>query len=189
MTRSRTRPPWECQEPCGALRCSHCHPVPTAGFVLDGRGRPVRLRPLRDGVDGTSISANLTGTHGATGYAAGLAHSIGAELRGEHSSGIYGTLSFRHFSGIETNDANCADSSGATLSDVRVGWQLERRDTIFEPFLGVRNWSRLRYNGSIRPNAFSIFDTNICRVIVPGRYYEPAPETELYVGVQVRFGL
>ncbi len=116
-------------------------------------------------------------------------HSIAAELRGEHPSGIYGTLSLRHFSDIETNDANCAESSGATLSDLRVGWRLERRDTIFEPFLGVRNWSRVRYNGSLRPNAFSIFDPNTCRVVVPGSYYEPAPETELYVGVQVRFGL
>ncbi len=116
-------------------------------------------------------------------------HSIGAELRGEHPSGVYGTLAFRHFSDIEVNDANCAESSGATLSDVRVGWLLERRDTILEPFFGVRNWTGTRFNGSVRPNAFSIFDPNTCGVIVPGRYYEPAPETELYVGVQVRFGL
>ena len=116
-------------------------------------------------------------------------HSVGAELRGEHPSGVYGTLSLRHFSDIEVNDANCAESSGATLSDVRVGWRMERSGTIFEPFFGVRNWSNVRYDGSLRPNAFSIFDPDTCRVTVPGRYYEPAPETELYVGVQVRFGL
>ena len=114
-------------------------------------------------------------------------HSVTAELRGELPSGVYGTLALRHFSDIEVNDANCAESSGATLSDARVGWQLERGDTIFESFLGARNWSGARFNGSLRPNSFSIFNPDTCRVIVPGRYYEPAPETELYMGVQVRF--
>ncbi len=103
-------------------------------------------------------------------------HNLSVELRGEMPSGLYGVLSLRHFSDIEVDDANSAESSGATLSDLRVGWEINRRDVTLEPFVGVRNWTRVRYDGSIRPNAFA------------GRHFEPAPETELYVGVQVHFG-
>jgi iron complex outermembrane receptor protein len=102
-------------------------------------------------------------------------HSVGAELRAEHPSGLYGTLSLRHFSDIEVDDANSAESQGATLSDLRVGWEIERGVATFEPFAGIRNWTRVRYDGSLRPNAFA------------GRYFEPAPETELYIGLQVSF--
>ncbi len=102
-------------------------------------------------------------------------HSIGAELRAELPSGLYCVLSLRHTSDIEINDANSAESQGATLSDLRVGYEIERGGATLEPFFGVRNWSRVRADGSLRPNAFA------------GRYFEPAPETELYMGVQVRF--
>ncbi len=102
-------------------------------------------------------------------------HNVAAEIRAEHPSGLYGTLSLRHFSDIEVDDANTAQSCGATISDLRVGWEFERGVATFDPFVGIRNWSGVRYEGSLRPNAFA------------GRYFEPAPETELYIGLQVRF--
>lgn len=101
-------------------------------------------------------------------------HSVGAELRAGHPDGVYAMLSLRHFSDIEIDDANSTESPGATLSDLRVGWAVERDRATLEPFFGIRNWSGARYDGSLRPNAFG------------GRSFEPAPETELYIGIEVR---
>ena len=104
-------------------------------------------------------------------------HSLGAELRWEHPAGPFAVLSFRHFSDLEVNDANSAESSGASISDARFGWRFRRGGLEIRPFAGARNWSGERYNGTIRPNAGF------------GRYYEPAPETELYGGLAIEFRL
>ena len=63
---------------------------------------------------------------------------------------------------------------GATTSDVRVGFDWLRGRWHVQPFLGVRNWTGVEYNGSLRPNASF------------GRFFEPAPEAEIYVGLEVR---
>ena len=102
-------------------------------------------------------------------------HAAGAELRYEQPSGPFAVLSLRHFSDIEADDANSAESDGTTVSDLRVGWRLRRGALDIVPFAGVRNWSGAEFDGTVRPNAFG------------GRYHEPAPETELYAGVELRY--
>jgi iron complex outermembrane receptor protein len=100
---------------------------------------------------------------------------LAAELRWAHHSGVFATLALRHFSDIEVNDANTFESDGATLSDFRIGYDWRRESVRFQPFIGVRNWSRAEYDQTIRPNA--AFD----------RFYEPAPLAELYAGIDLRF--
>lgn len=100
-------------------------------------------------------------------------HSANAELRLEHPSGLFAVLSLRHFSNIEVNDANTANASGATLSDVRLGHDFQRGGATIQPFFGVRNWSNANYDQTLRVNAAA------------GRYYEPAPQAEIYAGVEV----
>ncbi len=101
-------------------------------------------------------------------------HAASGELRWQHPSGWFAVLSVRHFSDIEVDDENLLESDGATLSDVRVGydWRVER--WLVRPFAGVRNWSRAEYDQTLRPNAFG------------GRHFEPAPLAELYIGVELR---
>jgi iron complex outermembrane receptor protein len=102
-------------------------------------------------------------------------HNLGAELRWAHHSGVFATLSLRHFSDIEVNDANTFESDGATLSDFRLGYTWHRESLQLQPFVGVRNWSRAEYDQTIRPNGAA------------DRYYEPAPLAELYAGIDLRF--
>jgi iron complex outermembrane receptor protein len=102
-------------------------------------------------------------------------HLVGAELRYEHPTGVYAVLALRHFSDLEANDENSAESAGATTSDLRVGSVWRRGSLEILPFAGVRNWSGAEFDGSLRPNATG------------GRYHEPAPETELYAGVELRY--
>jgi iron complex outermembrane receptor protein len=103
-------------------------------------------------------------------------HHLSTELRLVRPSGLFAVLAFRTFSDIEVNDENTAESAGATLSDLRVGYTWQQRDASITPVLGVRNWTRAEYDGTLRPNAGG------------ARYFEPAPETELYVALEVRFG-
>lgn len=103
-------------------------------------------------------------------------HLVFAELRYEHPSGPFAALSVRHSSDIEVNDANTAESDSATVANLHAGWRIERRGITYEPFVGVRNATGVEYDATLRPNAFG------------GRYYEPAPEAELYVGMELRFG-
>ena len=104
-------------------------------------------------------------------------HVFAAELRWKSPRGVFAELSLRHFSDIEVNDDNSAESSGATISNVRVGFEWRRGELLIRPFLGVQNWTNVEYNGTIRPNASS------------GRYYEPAPKAVLYTGVEIGFDL
>ncbi len=104
-------------------------------------------------------------------------HSVGAELRFTHPSGLFSELSLRYFSDLEVNDANTEQSSGATLSDIRVGYEFWRGRTLVRPFVSLRNWTGAEYNGSIRPNASG------------DRYYEPAPKMQIYGGLEVRMRL
>jgi iron complex outermembrane receptor protein len=102
-------------------------------------------------------------------------HHLAAELRWAHHSGVFATLGFRHFSDIEVNDPNTFESDGATLSDFRLGYDWRGETLRLQPFVGVRNWSGAEYDQTLRPNAAA------------GRYYEPAPLAELYVGVDLAF--
>ena len=108
-------------------------------------------------------------------------HAAGAELRYESPRGIFAVLALRHFSDLEVNDENRADdgthleSDGTTLAEVRVGYRYERGALSVEPFLSVRNLSGARYDGTIRPNAAA------------ERFFEPAPERQIFAGAELRF--
>ncbi|MFQ5513757.1 MAG: TonB-dependent receptor family protein [Myxococcota bacterium] len=101
-------------------------------------------------------------------------HTLGAELRMEHPSGLFAVLSLRRFSERDVDDANTLESEAATLSDLRLGYRLDRPGIQLTPVLGFRNWSGTDYDGSLRPNAGG------------GRFFEPAPGREIYLGVELR---
>ncbi|MCE2391345.1 MAG: TonB-dependent receptor [Proteobacteria bacterium] len=100
-------------------------------------------------------------------------HSVSAELRFDSPSGWFAVLSLRHFSDIEVDDANSAESRGATLAGLRAGRDFDYRGRTLRPFAGLRNFTRAKYDQTLRPNAFG------------GRYYEPAPLIEAFVGLEV----
>ncbi len=102
-------------------------------------------------------------------------HHFSAELRYDMGIGPFAVIALRHFSDIEVNDANTAESRGATLSDIRLGWTLLRGGLMLQPFFGARNWTGAEYDQTLRPNDFG------------ARYFEPAPKTEIYGGIEISF--
>jgi iron complex outermembrane receptor protein len=61
--------------------------------------------------------------------------------------------------------------------DLRFGLDRRWRRVDVRPFFGIDNVFDERYNGSTVPNAFG------------GRFFEPSPGREFYVGVTIGAGL
>jgi iron complex outermembrane recepter protein len=88
----------------------------------------------------------------------------------------FGTVTFdaevEHTSAYDVDDANteAAENAAATVVDVRARFRARVGRLVVEPFLAVNNVTDERYNASIVVNAFG------------GRYYEPAPGRNFYLG-------
>lgn len=75
----------------------------------------------------------------------------------------------------DTNDP-ASRNDAATVTDLRATYDLRLKGARLEPFIAVNNITNERYNSSVVVNA------------VGGRYFEPAPGRNVYVGVSVRTG-
>jgi len=102
-------------------------------------------------------------------------HVASLELRYDRPNSFFATLAIRHTSDIELDDANQNETDGAITTDLRVGMHLRRRELEIDPFVGVRNLFGVEFDGTVRPNA------------AVGRFFEPAPESHVYVGAELRF--
>jgi iron complex outermembrane receptor protein len=65
-------------------------------------------------------------------------------------------------------------AGGYTVADVRIEYRRIGQRMTFAPFAGVNNISDENYADNIRLNAAF------------GRYYEPAPERNIYAGIEIR---
>jgi len=80
------------------------------------------------------------------------------------------------FSGeLYANNGNTTSVGSYAVSNVRLEYSLQRGAWRFRPYLGVNNVLDEKYASNIRVNAFG------------GRYYEPAPELNIYAGLAVTF--
>jgi len=117
--------------------------------------------------DGNDFSGNsLPGLPRHFGY-------IG--LQYESGKGISATLESVYSGKLFANTANTVSVPGYAVANFRVSHEFTRGNWTLRPYLGVNNLFGERYNSNIRINAFG------------GRFYEPAPVRNLYVGVVVRF--
>jgi iron complex outermembrane receptor protein len=76
-----------------------------------------------------------------------------------------------------TNNSNSVRVDPYTVANLRVGLERPVGSTLFSPFIGINNLFNESYNNNIRLNAFG------------SRYFEPAPELNVYAGVSVTFDL
>ena len=97
------------------------------------------------------------------------------ELVYTHPSSWFTSIDALYVSDQFANNANTAASSGYVVSNLRLGYQLDSGSTRIEPFIGINNLFDETYNANVRINAFG------------GRFYEPAPDRNVYAGVTVRF--
>jgi iron complex outermembrane receptor protein len=63
------------------------------------------------------------------------------------------------------------------VSNIRLNYSLRKDKWIIKPYLGVNNLFDESYNSNIRINAFG------------GRYYEPAPPRNVYIGLTANLDL
>ena len=74
------------------------------------------------------------------------------------------------------NNANTVFNWAYTVVDLRFGYDTTWGDVDVRPFVGIDNVFDERYNSSAITNAFG------------GRYYEPSPGREVYVGLTIGGG-
>ena len=75
------------------------------------------------------------------------------------------------------NNANTVFNWASTVVDLRFGFDGKWGDVDVRPFVGIDNVLDERYNSSAITNAFG------------GRYYEPSPGREVYVGLTIGAGI
>jgi len=97
------------------------------------------------------------------------------DLTWAHSSGFYAGWDLLYVGSFFADNANEVETDDYLVSNLRAGFRWGGEKWVFEPFLGINNLFDEKYMGNIRLNASF------------GRYYEPAPERNIYGGILLRY--
>ncbi|MGH8034811.1 MAG: TonB-dependent receptor domain-containing protein, partial [Lysobacterales bacterium] len=98
------------------------------------------------------------------------------DLAWQPASGFYAGIDFLYVGPFFANNANTVETDAYFVSNLRTGYRWTSDAWSFEPFVGVSNLFDEAYMDNIRINATF------------GRYYEPAPERNIYAGAELRYG-
>ncbi len=101
-------------------------------------------------------------------------HLLQLDLAWKGDSGYYAALKNTYTGSLFANNANSEEVESSLVHDLRFGYNHYGGKWEFGAFVGVNNLSDEFYYNNIRINAFG------------GRYYEPAPERNLYAGFSLR---
>jgi iron complex outermembrane receptor protein len=102
-------------------------------------------------------------------------HFGGVRLEYEPPGGFFALWQTRFVGAMQANDANSSRVDGYIVSDLRIGFRGMSGAWEWEPFLGLDNVFNKDYFANIRINAFG------------GRYFEPAPDRRVFLGIRVRY--
>ena len=102
-------------------------------------------------------------------------HQVHSEVFYRHPLGFYGGLDILHVSDFYVTDENDEKNDAYTVANVRLGFEYLWENWLIAPFLGVHNLFDEKYNSNVRINAFG------------GRFFEPAPEFNVYGGLNVAY--
>jgi len=102
-------------------------------------------------------------------------HNFYAELGYTHPSGFFSSIDFQYVSNMYVDNANTAQNRPYGVSNLRAGYIKTMGDLEITPYMGINNLFDEEYVGNVRINAFG------------GRYFEPAPEFNIYAGLNVRY--
>ena len=103
-------------------------------------------------------------------------HLFNFDLAWSHSSGFYAGWDLLYVGSFYANNANSVETDDYLVSNLRAGYRWQSQHWLFEPFIGVNNLFDEEYMSNVRLNASF------------GRYYEPAPERNVYAGLTLRYG-
>ena len=102
-------------------------------------------------------------------------HNFYAELGYTHPSGFFSSIDFQYVSNMYVDNANTAQNRPYGVSNLRAGYIKTMGDLEITPYMGINNLFDEEYVGNVRINAFG------------GRYFEPAPEYNIYAGLNVKY--
>lgn len=91
-------------------------------------------------------------------------------------SGFYSRLEIEGRSNMYVNDANTAIDEAYSTVNIQTGYRFQFNQWYIDSFLGINNIFDASYSDNVRINAFG------------NRYYEPAPDLNLYFGFSVHIG-
>jgi len=96
-------------------------------------------------------------------------------LRYQNNKGFKTTFETSYSGNLFANNANTVEVSDYLVSSLRATYDIQTARLMFRPYVGINNLFNEYYNSNIRINAFG------------GRYYEPAPERNVYAGIVIRY--
>ena len=100
-----------------------------------------------------------------------------AELAYYHPSGLYAAWDTQYVDKVYVDNANSDAAPSYAVSNLRLVYTMDLHDVELTPFLGINNVFDKQYIGAVRVNE----DNN--------RFFEPAPERNLYAGMSLRLKL
>lgn len=103
-------------------------------------------------------------------------HLFQAALDWDHVSGFFAGLDLLYAGTFFADNANAVATGDYVVADLRAGYRWQADRWSLEPFAGISNLLDEKYMTNIRLNAAF------------GRYYEPAPERNVHVGVLLTYG-
>ena len=103
-------------------------------------------------------------------------HLFNIDLAWSHATGFYTGWDLLYAGSFYADNANEVGTGDYLVSNLRAGYRRAGEHWEISPFIGVNNLFDEKYIGNVRLNASF------------GRYYEPAPERNVYVGVLIRYG-
>jgi iron complex outermembrane recepter protein len=102
-------------------------------------------------------------------------HLMFGEISYTDPSGWFAALDVMYVGEQFANNSNSVKAGSYTLANMRMGFERALGSTVISPFFGINNLLDEKYNDNLRLNAFG------------SRYFEPAPEINVYAGVSVHF--
>ena len=119
----------------------------------------------------TDVNGNVFDGNQIPGIPRDLLH---VELNWFGDAGYYASWDLTYTGALYADNANDTEVGSSNVSNLRIGHNGFYGEWEVSPFLGINNLFDESYNNNIRINAFG------------GRYFEPAPERNAYIGVTVR---
>jgi iron complex outermembrane receptor protein len=90
-------------------------------------------------------------------------------------NGISATFETLFSGNLYADNANTVSTDSYTVSNIRLAYEWLHDKWMIRPYIGINNIFDELYNSNVRINAFG------------GRYYEPAPDRNIYAGFVVNF--
>lgn len=103
-------------------------------------------------------------------------HRLFGSVLYQHRSGVFAETRVELVDEFFVDDANEHSNPSYQTVDLRLGFERRFGSMELAPFIGIGNLFNERYSSSVVVNAFG------------GRYFEPAPGRNLYMGVTVPYG-